>query len=110
MNKALIYIQEHACDPMQVNDLLSVVPLSRRSMEVRFTKVLGRSPHEEIRRIQIQRVIRLLSQTHLPQDQVARASGFRSPTMMIKAFRKELGVTPGEYRRRCGQAPMAARA
>jgi LacI family transcriptional regulator len=108
MVPVLRYIREHACDPMQIDDLLSVVPLSRRSMELRFIKAIGRSPHEEIRRVQIHRATRLLAQTHLPLDQVARASGFGGAPMMIRVFRKELGVTPGEHRRRCGTAATAA--
>jgi AraC-like DNA-binding protein len=102
------YIHEHACDPMQVNDLLSIVPLSRRSMERRFFQVRGRSPHEEIRRLQLQRATRLLAQTHLPLKQVAQASGFKSAIMMIRVFRKELGMTPGEHRLRSATSVMAA--
>ncbi len=108
MAAVLGYIREHACDPMQVNDLLPIVPLSRRSLELRFFQVRGRSLHEEIRRIQLQRATRLLAQTHLPLDQVARASGLGSAVWLTKVFRKELGVTPGEHRRRHGEVPMAA--
>ncbi len=107
MAKILRHICEHACDPMQVNDLLTIVPLSRRSLEVRFFQARGRSLHEEIRRIQLQRAMRLLAQTYLPLEHVARASGFGSPDWMGKVFRKELGVTPGEHRRRHGSMAMA---
>ncbi len=108
MAKALHYIREHACDPMQIDDLLSVVPLSRRSLQLRFIQARSRSVHEEIRRIQIQRATRLLTQTYLPLDQIARASGFGSPEWMAKVFRKQLGVSPSEHRRRYGSAAMAA--
>jgi LacI family transcriptional regulator len=107
MSTVLRYIREHACDPIQVNDLLAIVPLSRRTLEVRFFQARGRSLHEEIRRIQLQRASRLLAQTYLPLEHVARAAGFGSPDWMGKVFRKELGITPGEHRRRCGSVAGA---
>ncbi len=74
-------------------------------MERRFIQVRGRSLHEEIRRIQIQQAMALLVQTNLSLDQVARTSGFGSATWMVRVFRKELGMTPGEHRRLC-RTPM----
>ena len=108
MAKVLRHIREHACDPMQVNDLLAIVPLSRRCLELRFFRARGRSLHDEIRRVQLQRATRLLSQTYLPLEHVSRASGFGSPEWMAKVFRKELGVSPSEHRRRYGTMLTAA--
>ena len=102
MAKVLRHIREHACDPMQINDLLSIVQLSRRRASSCGSFGPAAALHEEIRRIQLQRATRLLTQTYLPLDQVARASGFGSAVWMVKVFRKELGMTPGEHRRRAG--------
>ena len=110
MAKVLRHIREHACDPMQVNDLLSITPLSRRSLELRFVQVRGRSLHDEIRRIQLQKAMRLLTQTYLPLEEVARASGYGSSSWMARVFHKELGISPGEHRRRCGTVQVAAMA
>ncbi len=110
MAKVLRHIREHACDPMQVNDLLSITPLSRRSLELRFVQARGRSLHDEIRRIQLQKAMRLLAETYLPLKDVAQASGFGSPGWMAKVFHKELGITPGEHRRRCGTVQIPAMA
>ena len=41
---AVRFIREHAMDPIHVEDVLEAVPLSRRAMETRFRRVLGRSP------------------------------------------------------------------
>ena len=49
----------------------------------------------------------MLVQTNLSLDQVARTSGFGSATQLGRVFRKELGMTPGEHRRRCRTAAMA---
>jgi len=42
----------------------------------------------------------LLISTHLPLEQVAQQTGFRSAQYLNAVFRRILGQTPGEYRRR----------
>src|SRR5262249_15436544 len=90
---ALRYIREHACDPIQVDDVAAKVSMSRRALERQFVQVRGRSPHEEIRRVQLQRATLLLVQTRMSLDQVASASGFSSAEWMNRVFHKDLGLT-----------------
>ena len=96
---ALRFIGDHACEGITVKDVLSRVPLSRRVLESRFQRVLGRSPHEEILRAQLERAKQLLVQRHLTLAAVAHQSGFRSGEYLGTVFKRELGLTPGEYRR-----------
>lgn len=96
---ALRFIAEHACERITVKDVLGRVPLSRRVLEARFQRVLGRSPHDEILRTQLERAKQLLVQRHLTLAAVARQSGFRSGEYLGTVFKRELGLTPGEYRR-----------
>ena len=79
--------------------MLRAVPLSRRVLEHRFKKLLGYSPHEEILRMQFQRVVELLNETALPLATVAEHAGFRHAEYLSAAFKKKYGVTPSEYRR-----------
>ena len=46
--RAVRMIREHACEGINVSDVLKTVPLSRRVLEQRFQKLLGRTPREEI--------------------------------------------------------------
>ena len=48
---AIRFIHEHACHGITVEDVLQGVPLSRMTLERRFRKYLGRSPHAEIRAV-----------------------------------------------------------
>jgi LacI family transcriptional regulator len=98
--KALQFIHEHACDVIQVDDVLESVTISRRMLENRFQAVLGRSPLQEIRRAHIERAKQLLSETDHSLLHVARACGYNSAARFCIAFRAESGETPGEYRRR----------
>jgi LacI family transcriptional regulator len=99
ISQAMHFIREHGCEGINVNDVLKVVPLSRRVLEHRFKKLLGYSPHDEILRIQFQRVTKLLTETALPLAEVAEQAGFRHDEYLSVAFKKRFGITPSEYRR-----------
>ena len=55
ISQAVRFIRQHACDGIKVEDVLNAVPLSRRVLENRFKRLLGRTPHDEILRMQFQR-------------------------------------------------------
>lgn len=99
---ALRYIREHACEGLDVGSLLKVVPLSRSVLERRFAKFLGKSPKAEILRVQLERVCRLLAESELSISEVAEKSGFEHPEYMSRLFKKKMGITPGEFRKRSG--------
>ncbi|MEM9644769.1 MAG: substrate-binding domain-containing protein, partial [Planctomycetota bacterium] len=96
--KALQYIRRHANNNIRVTDILRYVSLSRRSLEHRFKKCVGRSPHEEIQRVRIRRIKSLLSETTLSIQQIATQGGYEYGEYMSAAFRRETGMTPSEYR------------
>ncbi len=97
--QALRFIREHACDPIDVADVLRVVPVSRRVLEKRFLHLLHRTPHAEIVATKLARVRSLLTETKLPIDEIARRSGFAHTEYLSVVFKRELGVSPRDYRR-----------
>ncbi|HTN74718.1 MAG TPA: DNA-binding transcriptional regulator [Pirellulaceae bacterium] len=96
---AMRMIREHACDGLQVADLLAALPLSRRTLESRFRKCIGRSPHEEILRHKMERVQALLIESDLPLSAIARRTGFAHDEYLSVAFKRVVGIPPSEYRR-----------
>ena len=97
--EALAFIRNHLSEPIQVVDLEHRFGLSRRVIEYRFSQVLGRSPAVEIRRARLERARRLLVETNLPIAKIAPLAGFNHPEVFIRAFQREIGVSPGEFRR-----------
>ena len=97
--KALRFIRENPGRPIQVADVARVSGLCRRTLELRFHKLLGRSPAAEIRRLRIDRAIELLQRTNLPIATVAERAGFSSAEYMSSVFRSQLQSTPLQYRR-----------
>ena len=101
---ALKHIREHACDGLDVEQLLRAVPLSRSVLERRFSQILGISPKAEILRVRLDRVCRLLAESDLSLAEVADKAGFEHPEYMSRLFKKKMGITPGEFRKTPGAA------
>lgn len=98
---ALRYIREHACEGLRVSDVLKHCPMARRALESRFKQLLGRTPRQEIVRVQLNRVKELLVGTELPVWEIADRTGF-DPEYLSVVFKQETGVAPSEYRRSYG--------
>ena len=95
---ALRYIRQHANHNIRVSDVLKQVELSRRVLESRFQRTLGRSPHQEIQRQRMNRVKELLSDTDLPISEISDLAGFEHPEYMAAAFKRETGLSPTRFR------------
>ncbi len=97
--RALRFIQNHTQRGIGVDDILREVPISRRSLEIQFKNYLGRTPAEEIRRVQLERAKELLLNRDLSITEVALSSGFSNATRFGIAFRKKFGTTPRNFRK-----------
>jgi len=97
--KALSFIQYHARQHTQVDEVADAVAMSRRNLHRRFVKTLGRTVHEEIRRTRVDRVIQLLLETDMTVAQIAYELGSSSEKHIAREFRAIKGVTPLAFRR-----------
>lgn len=93
------FIRRHASDGIDVSDLLTEFPMSRRTLERRFNKALDQSPLELIRRVRINHVKTLLRETDLKLDSICEMTGFSYTAYMVGCFKEVEGVTPGQYRK-----------
>lgn len=97
---ALAFMRQHAAEPIGVEDVLNHMAISRRQLEKRFRHILGRTPAAEIRRLRVERARELIQSTEKPLSDIATLCGFNDLSMLGKAFRRETGLTPSEYRLR----------
>jgi LacI family transcriptional regulator len=95
---ALRMIRERACDGLNVDRLLEQLALSRSTLERGLRAATGRSPHDEIVRVRLERACQLLRETDLPLAAIARRSGFAHAQYLCEVFRKRFGQTPGTFR------------
>jgi len=96
--RALRFILTHARGWIQVEDVANHVGLSRRTLERRFSKLLGRSVYSEIRKVRVQLASRMLLETNLTISQVSYALGYSCPENMSQSFQRETGTSPQAYR------------
>ncbi len=97
--EAVRFIRENAQRGIRVEEVAEAVSMSRRALERRFRKLIGRSPFTEIRRVQIERVKMLLARTDETLETLAPECGFSSVARMAPAFKDATGMTLGGYRR-----------
>lgn len=100
---AMRCIRDEACAGLQVADLLARFQVSRSVLYRRFHDALNRSPHEEILRVQLERAKRWLEESNFTLERIAGLVGFQHSEYLSVAFKRELGVTPSEYRRQIRQ-------
>lgn len=98
VSDAIRFIQEHADRPLQVDDVAEAVTMSRRTLQQRFSKTVGRSVHSQILRERVNRITQLLAETDLTVTQIARKLNFSSVKQLDRVFTKSQGVTPTAYR------------
>ncbi len=99
VSRALRLVAGGACRGVRVRDVVSALPTTGRSLERRFRRVLGRTIHDEITRIRLERAKRLLAETDVPLKTVADRCGFSRPEILAKVFRQVEGEPPGAFRR-----------
>jgi LacI family transcriptional regulator len=97
--EAMRFIREHACDGIQIADILEHVTTSRSVLQRRFRKVLRRTIHDTIAGIKLQRVKQLLIETDLSLADAARRAGYVHVEYLSAAFRQATGSSPGAYRK-----------
>jgi AraC-like DNA-binding protein len=70
-----------------------------RYLTTRFTLIVGERMHAHLIRLRVAHACRLLMDTNVPIKETAYALGFRGNGGLARAFRRHVGVSPGEYRR-----------
>lgn len=95
---ALRYIRSHTDEAVKVADVLRHVAMSRRTLEMRFRQALGRSIHDEITRVRIERAKQLLITSDWSIVHIGDACGFSFPSQFSYAFRRETGMPPQKFR------------
>jgi LacI family transcriptional regulator len=94
----LRFIKDHAGHGISVPDVVAHVGVSRRTLERRFLRSLGRSISSQITQHRLERAKRLLLETDLPSQRVATGAGFGSTKTFNRVFRRAVGVPPMRFR------------
>ena len=93
-------IRRRLGEPLRIGELARLAAMSERTFMRRFRATTGLSPADWITRARVDRARELLESTTLPIDHIAERCGLGSPTTLRHHFRKKVGVSPADYRKR----------
>lgn len=97
---ALRFIAANSHRRIGPDNVANAVGAETRTLQNHFRKVLDRPVATEIRRVRLERATRELALSDRSLSAIARDVGFGEAIRMCEVFRRELGVTPSEYRKR----------
>jgi AraC-like DNA-binding protein len=92
-------MHERVDHPWTVKALATEAGMSRSAFALRFKELIGQAPLEYLTQWRMNKAGRLLREDSGKLFDVATAVGYDSGGAFHKAFKRVLGVTPGEYRR-----------
>ncbi|SEG91369.1 AraC family transcriptional regulator, arabinose operon regulatory protein [Nonomuraea solani] len=100
VRRVLAIIAAEPGAPHSVASLARAVALSPSRFAHLFAEETGQTPMQSVRQARVRHAAGLLEVTDLDVGQVAAASGFVSPFHFSRAFRREYGLPPRDYRAR----------
>ena len=97
--EALGWIRENVASNFSINALAQTVGVSRRTLDRRFRAATGISLRGYWQKQRVKLARELLSETDLPVGEVAWRVGYLDGSYFSSLFRREMSVTPHEYRK-----------
>jgi AraC family transcriptional regulator len=94
------YIQEHLDQPLSLDELAKIAVISPNYFISLFHQSTGMTPHKYVLHQRVEHAKELLAITKLSLIEIAHKCGFPDQSQFTTTFRRHVGITPGQYRRR----------
>jgi AraC family transcriptional regulator len=92
------YIEAHLDNRLTLTDLAGVACLSPYHFSRSFKQAVGVGPQHYVMQRRLERARALMRRTNQPLARIAQESGFSDQSHLTSVFRRETGVTPGQFR------------
>ncbi len=99
VRRVTAHMTERLDQNIGLDELAKLTSLSRSHFCTAFRHATGRTPHEWLTRLRMDRARQLLSNSRARIIEVALAVGYQTPSAFAAAFQRHTGVTPSDYRR-----------
>ncbi len=99
VQKAIEHMQKNYMSPINLDDVISGVFLSKNYFRQLFKKTTGTSISSYMQELRISQACRLLETTDDSSSEIASKCGFNDTKFFYQTFKKMIGTTPAEYRR-----------
>ena len=94
------FVTDHYAETISLDDLIARSNMARTTFLQTFSEVFSMTPGHYITTIRLNAARKLLETTEMPLVEIATETGFFDQSHLTRAFKRERGMTPGEYRRR----------
>lgn len=101
-DELLAWIRDNLTADLRIDTLAERCNMTPRTFARRFTKTFGEPPARLVEKIRLESAMSLLTDAHMPLKAVAVRCGFLDDERMRRAFRRQLGISPSDYRARFG--------
>lgn len=99
MQRVLAFIDGHLDQDLSLEQLSGVAAFSKFHFQRQFTELFGMSPAQYVQLLRLKRASgRLAFPKGPPVTEVALDSGYEGPEAFARAFKRQLGQTPTEFR------------
>ena len=98
INKVVAYINNHLDETLELKTLANEAALSDFHFHRIFKALKGEAIGGYITRLRLEATARLLRYTALTIEEIAFNIGYETPASLSKAFKKQYGISPTEYR------------
>lgn len=99
MAQAIRYMNRHLFEPIGVQAVAREVNLSPSHFSRQFKGYTGYSPYEYIVLRRIDKAKQLLASTQMSVKEIAYHIGYNSEENFIHSFQKNVGISPGLFRK-----------
>jgi AraC family transcriptional regulator len=93
------YMREHYSEPLSLAALTELTGLSQSYLIRSFRRETGTTPHEYLLNYRLQKSMEKLRMTDDSIEEISKQCGFNSTSHYARTFRKELKMTPSDFRK-----------
>jgi AraC-like DNA-binding protein len=100
LEKAVAIINEHISDTLfRVEMLADNLAVSQSLLYKKINSLVGISPNELIKRLRLNKAVKLIESNSGNISEIALEVGFINPAHFSEAFKKHFGVAPSQFHR-----------
>ncbi len=94
------WIASHYDKASPVAAMIDIAEISERSFNRRFKRATGLAPMEYVHTLRLEEAKQLLESGEEPVEAVAQQVGYEDAAFFGRLFRRKVGITPAQYRKR----------
>lgn len=100
ISKAVSHLRRNYQDNISIKEMARLSGLSPRQLERKFRSAFGVSPQQFLIKTRLLAACRALRETVKSLAEIAFNSGFSDQSAFARHFRRHIGMTPGQFRRK----------